>query len=215
MERRRRASRIGAIVIALAVVAISLMMPSRYRIAPAWVSYGVPTLLIGAVVMRELAKSSPLWRRVARALMFASAGLAFTLNGLNLLDIIDALVYEPATLKPETLFFTALSIWLVNALTFAIIYWLVDRGGSDARAADAGEYPDFDFPAMGSPSKVPPDWRPGIIDYLFIAFTTNTAFGPTEAMPLSSRAKALMMAQSIIALADIVVVAARSIGAIA
>ncbi|HZV76968.1 MAG TPA: hypothetical protein VFF63_04295 [Candidatus Babeliales bacterium] len=208
------ASRAGAIVITLIIVALNLVMPGRYRFAPAWLGYGIPILMVGAMAIRMAEPSSRFWQRVEKYGLFGAAALAFVLNTLNLLDIIDALVYEPATLKPEPLFFTAVSIWVINACTFALIYWLIDRGGPDARASGSAAYPDFDFPAMDNPTKVPPGWQPHLIDYLFIGFTTNTAFGPTEAMPLTVRAKSLMIVQSAISLADIVVVAARAIGAI-
>jgi len=99
-------------------------------------------------------------------------------------------------------------------LTFTLIYWLIDRGGPDARIGAAPDYPDFDFPAMSEPEKVVPNWQPTIVDYLFIGFTTNTAFSPTEAMPLTARAKALMIAQSVVSLVTIVMLAARAIGII-
>jgi len=71
---------------------------------------------------------------------------------------------------------------------------------------------DVDFPAMSDPSKVPPGWLPGIVDYLFIGFTTTTSFSPTEAMPPFTRANGLVIAQSLISLVTIVVVASRAIG---
>ncbi|HEY1655252.1 MAG TPA: hypothetical protein VGF86_09080 [Candidatus Tumulicola sp.] len=66
------------------------------------------------------------------------------------------------------------------------------------------------FPAMhDNPDR--PDWQPGMIDYLFLGFTTSTAFSPTEAMPLTRRAKLLMIVQSMVALITIAIVAARTI----
>ena len=52
---------------------------------------------------------------------------------------------------------------------------------------------------------------PGLIDYLFLAFNTSTAFSPTDTMVLARRAKVLMMLQSVISLTTIVVFAARAI----
>jgi hypothetical protein len=50
---------------------------------------------------------------------------------------------------------------------------------------------------------VPPGWQPGFIDYFFIGFTTTTAFAPTEAMPPTARAKALMIVQTAVSLVTI------------
>jgi hypothetical protein len=96
-------------------------------------------------------------------------------------------------------------------LVFTLIYWLVDSGGPDARAAGKARYPDFVFPTMDDTEHTQPDWHPHIVDYLFLSFTTNTAFSPTEAMPFSNRAKLLVMLQSTISLVTIAIVAARTI----
>ena len=64
---------------------------------------------------------------------------------------------------------------------------------------------------MDESAPVPPNWQPGIVDYLFLGFTTSTAFSPTEAMPMTPRAKVLVMLQSSISLITIAIVAARTI----
>jgi len=71
--------------------------------------------------------------------------------------------------------------------------------------------PDCLFPQAGAPEDSPPGWRPTFVDYLFLGFSTATAFSPTDALPLTPRAKLLMMLESAISLATIVVVAARAI----
>ena len=71
--------------------------------------------------------------------------------------------------------------------------------------------PTLIFLPWTTPTTFRPDWQPGIVDYLFLGFTTSTAFSPTEAMPLTSRAKLLMVVQSLIALITIAIVAARTI----
>ena len=92
-----------------------------------------------------------------------------------------------------------------------MIYWLIDSGGPDARLNNKTTYPDFDFPAMDESAPVRPNWHPDIIDYLFLGFTTSTAFSPTEAMPMTPRAKVLVTLQSSISLITIAIVAARTI----
>ena len=102
-------------------------------------------------------------------------------------------------------------MWVTNVLVFSLLYWQIDRGGPEARANDAGTRPDWLFPQAGAPEDAPPDWRPTFVDYLFLGFSTATAFSPTDALPLTSRAKMLMMLESTISLATIVVVASRAI----
>jgi hypothetical protein len=54
-------------------------------------------------------------------------------------------------------------------------------------------------------------WRPGFVDYLFLAFNTSTAFSPTDVPVLSRWAKVLMILQSSISLGALVILAARAI----
>ena len=148
---------------------------------------------------------------IESATLLGSTSLAFLLNTANLSKIVSTLIYNPVVLKPIPLFFSSISIWLGNVLVFTLVYWLIDRGGPDGRAAGTGPYPDFLFPVQQDPN-APRNWQPNIVDYLFIGFTTNTAFSPTEAMPVSGRAKALVILQSCVSLVTIAVVAARAIG---
>ncbi|HEY9648016.1 MAG TPA: hypothetical protein V6C88_16695, partial [Chroococcidiopsis sp.] len=106
---------------------------------------------------------------------------------------------------------SSVGIWITNVLTFSLLYWQVDRGGPETRINAIGRRPDWLFPQTGAPEDAPPNWRPTFIDYLFLAFSTATAFSPTDALPLTSRAKIMMMLESIISLATIVVVASRAI----
>jgi hypothetical protein len=100
---------------------------------------------------------------------------------------------------------------MANVIIFSIAYWRIDRGGPEARENKVRVRPDWIFPQEGVPDDFQRDWRPSFVDYLFIGFTTATAFSPTDALPLSRRAKLLMMAQSLISLVTIIAVAARAI----
>ena len=54
-------------------------------------------------------------------------------------------------------------------------------------------------------------WSPGFVDYLYLAFTNATALSPADTMPLSHRAKLLMMAEAVVSLLTIAIVAARAV----
>ena len=71
--------------------------------------------------------------------------------------------------------------------------------------------PDWLFPQAGIPEDVPPDWRPLFFDYLFLGYNTATAFSPTDVLPLTHRAKLLMMLESTISLLTLVIVVSRAI----
>jgi uncharacterized membrane protein len=56
-----------------------------------------------------------------------------------------------------------------------------------------------------------PDWRPGFVDYLFLAFTTSTAFSPTDTPVLSRWAKVAMMCQATVSFVTVAGLVARAV----
>jgi hypothetical protein len=56
-------------------------------------------------------------------------------------------------------------------------------------------------------------WRPVFPDYLHLGFMNATAFSPTDVMPLTLRAKYVMLVQSTVALALFGLVVARTVTA--
>jgi len=54
-------------------------------------------------------------------------------------------------------------------------------------------------------------WSPKFVDYLFLAFNTNTALSPTDTPVLARWGKALMMSQSLLSLLIIALLAARAV----
>jgi hypothetical protein len=52
------------------------------------------------------------------------------------------------------------------------------------------------------------------VDYLFIGFTTNFAFSPTDALPLTRSAKMLMLLQGTISVVIVTSIAGGAINAI-
>jgi len=55
-------------------------------------------------------------------------------------------------------------------------------------------------------------WRPGFVDYLFIAFTQSSTFGPTDAPLLARWAKLLTVVQIFISLSIVILLIARAVG---
>ncbi len=206
-------SRAGAIAMALAFVWLVAELPSRYQASPNWLIYGDMAFFVAAIAAGTFWPARSTWQRAWRLAALAAMGIAFAGNSLTLVQIVNGLMTHPQTLKPLSLFHTSVALWFANILIFTITYWLLDGGGPEARLHGTTAYFDFDFPARSDPSKLGPDWQPTIIDYLFIAFTANTSFGPTEAMPLTARAKTLLILQSFVSLVTIGGVAARAIGA--
>jgi hypothetical protein len=56
-----------------------------------------------------------------------------------------------------------------------------------------------------------PGWKPRFGDYLYVSLTNQTAFSPTDTMPLSRRVKVLMGVQGVAALMTTGVIVARAV----
>ncbi|MGA7274310.1 MAG: hypothetical protein WBX14_05635, partial [Candidatus Udaeobacter sp.] len=55
-------------------------------------------------------------------------------------------------------------------------------------------------------------WRPLFIDYVFVAFTQSSTFGPTDAPLLARWAKVFAMIQISISLTIIILLISRAVG---
>jgi hypothetical protein len=102
-------------------------------------------------------------------------------------------------------------VWASNVIAFGLLYWELDSGGPAVRAHGLSAYPDFAFTEQLTPELARPDWRPRFIDYLYLGFTSATAFSPTDVVPLRPWAKVAMMVQSSISLVLLGLVVARAV----
>jgi uncharacterized membrane protein len=103
------------------------------------------------------------------------------------------------------------TIWGTNVIAYALWFWGLDRGGPVKRGQPNPPPPDFQFPQMENPTLAEPGWYPQLFDYIFVSFTNSIAFSPTDAMPLTRRAKALMLSESAVSALSIMLVAARAV----
>jgi uncharacterized membrane protein len=203
-------SRLPASIAIIAAIALYWALPERYTIGPTWL---MPTLELS--ILLPLTLSSP--RRVAhegrfqQTLAIAMIAIVNVANLASLVSLIYMLLYHGRQVTGPELVFSSLEIWLTNVIVFALWYWEIDRGGPDQRTHNNHSSPDFLFPQMSTPGCSKIDWTPHFVDYLFIAFTNATAFSPTDAMPLTITAKMLMLAQSVISLVTVILVAARAV----
>lgn len=55
-------------------------------------------------------------------------------------------------------------------------------------------------------------WQPSLLDYVFLACTTSTAYGPADTIVVSHRAKVLIMVEALISLVVIGVLVGRAVG---
>jgi hypothetical protein len=108
------------------------------------------------------------------------------------------------------LLFTGFAIWSADVIVFGLSFWELEAGGPSARLrASARATRDFQFPQDGDAGEK--DWRPQIWDYVYVSLTNSIAFSPTDTMPLSLRAKAMMGFESAIAAITVLLIAARAV----
>ena len=145
-------------------------------------------------------------RKVALALL----GVISLTNALLLVGLVASLLNGDEKNGGELLF-KAVTVWATNVIAYGLWYWGLDRGGPVRRLEPDPPPPDFQFPQMENPQLAAPGWRPLLLDYVYVSFTNALAFSPTDAMPLTRRAKLLMMTESAISSLTVLLVAARAV----
>jgi hypothetical protein len=195
----------------LAVVSAQMLMPPALLPGPNWVLPAAEGLLIAALVAVEPTRLTPESKDL-RLLALAAIGLVALVNGVSLVLLVQKLINGSFS-DGQSLLGGAAAVWLTNVVVFGLFYWELDRGGPLGRvgARRSPDYVDLQFPQDSSPDIAPPGWRPDFIDYLFVSLTSSTAFSPTDTMPLSRRAKALMGTQGLLSLLTVGLVAARAV----
>ena len=106
------------------------------------------------------------------------------------------------------LLLTAAVIWVTNVVAFGLLFWEVADHGPLARKQHGRRNPDFQFPQDADASTA---WAPHIWDYLYVSLTNSIAFSPTDALPLTLRAKGLMAFGSLISVVTVLLVGARAV----
>ena len=99
-------------------------------------------------------------------------------------------------------------VWLANIITFGLLFWQLDGGGPRVRAEHGRPDPDFEFP---QDARRRAGWSSRLSDYLYVSLTNAIAVRPTDTMPLTRRAKALMAVESLISYAVVILVIARAV----
>jgi hypothetical protein len=193
---------------AAVALALYLTLPNELIMGPRWLVPAVEgILLVGLVVTTPTRHytQSPARRAVVIALLVLVS--AATLVSLGLLA---HYLLTGSSAHGEPLIVAGGVLWATNVLVFGIWFWELDRGGPGMRCHAERGRPDFLFPQMSAP-ELAPGWTPGFFDYLYTSLTNAAAFGPTDALPLTTMAKALMSVQSLVALTTLVLVVSRAV----
>jgi uncharacterized membrane protein len=185
------------VVVLLGYTIASAALPNRYMLFEGPGRIILTSLLFALTVVSVITHFAPSLVRVQRPLAFAMTIVASASAIGYFVQIIGRIAVGGSDLKGNLLLQAAILVWVMLVLTFALWYWLIDDGR------------DFFFPQKDS--DMFPNWSPNFVDYLFLGFTTSTAFSPTDVLPASRRAKMLVMSQSAFSLATVAIVAARAV----
>lgn len=201
-----------AVLAFLAICAIYLALPRSLVVGPIWL---LPTLIVLLLVPTMMS------HRVGKQSLNRTLG--FIINGITTLALIGSVILLVRTLpahreSPVHLLRSAGLLWLTNVIVFALWYWRLDGGGPTLRAKEKKfGSTSFLFPQM----QIPHDergqfectrWRPRFVDYLFVAFTQSSTFGPTDSPLLARWAKVMAMIQVLISLTIVVLLISQAVG---
>ena len=201
-----------ALLAFLAVGTIYLALPPNLIVGPIWL---LPTLIVVLLVPTVISH-----RTGKRSL---NRALGILINGITTLALIGSVILLIRALPshkedPLQLLFSGALLWLTNVIVFALWYWRLDGGGPTLRQ-ERKEFGSrsFLFPQMQIEKSERgrfecERWRPNFVDYLFVAFTQSSTFGPTDAPLLARWAKVLAMTQVFISLSIVILLISRAVG---
>jgi hypothetical protein len=211
----------AAITIAVALALYALLPSSfppvlRYSVAVVGLLLLVPALALNPLVAHH---QKPWSRPVAIAMSILLA----VANEVDLVFLMARLVQPAGEGDAPVLLLAAVQVWVVNIISFGVIFWLLDRGGPVTRTqAKRDELPeaDFRFPqdedfdavrevAINSSKRS--GWTANFVDYLYFSVSNAMAFSPPDAVPLTNRIKILVGVEALGAYVLLVLVIARTV----
>ena len=201
-----------ALLAFVAVGTIYVALPRNLIVGPIWL---LPTLIVVLIIPTVLT------HRGGRHSLNRTLGIL--INGITTLALIGSVILLVRALPthreaPLQLLRSGGLLWLTNVIVFALWYWRLDGGGPTVRHEENKfGSTSFLFPQMQVPHDERAEfecipWRPRFVDYLFVAFTQSSTFGPTDAPLLARWAKFLSMIQISISLSIVVLLISRAVG---
>lgn len=199
-------------IMALCVLfALVAFVPDHLRVMPHWVPYVVLGGSLVTMAATALRSADRRWQRIERGALLALGSFVVASAFTTLVILVGLMVEGSRKTDALTLLTSSVVVWAENVVGFAFLYWMTDGGG--LRGPDGGRLgaPDWTFPSLGADGPGAHGRLPAFVDYLFLAFSTATAFSAADTVPLSQRAKLMMMLQASISMVTLAVVAARAI----
>ncbi|MEO5534541.1 MAG: hypothetical protein ABIR17_05340 [Pseudolysinimonas sp.] len=200
-----------AILLALGVY---VFLPPPLPFLPSW---AIPVAALIAVIPLVALNPRRLGRETvwSRALGVAIAVGLVIVNQVYIVEILNQLLNGQGI--GVNIIYTAAGVWVTNVIAFGVLFWEVDRGGPYARRFEGvrDDAPmDFRFPQEDGSPGLDPNWRPEFFDYLYFSLTSMMAFSPTDVMPLTRKAKALMAYEALSGFVLLALVIARAVNII-
>jgi branched-subunit amino acid transport protein len=209
----------GTIFVALLLYALlpSSFPPAlRYGVAAVGLALMVPALAINPLS----AQGQKSWSRPVAIVLSLVLAIA---NEVDLVFLLARLLQPASEKEAPILLLAAVQVWVVNIISFAYIFWQLDRGGPVVRAEskrDALPEADFRFPQDENFDAVDEvavsasrrsGWTANFIDYLYYSLSNAMAFSPPDAVPLTNRMKILTGVEALGAYVLLVLVIARAV----
>ena len=185
-------------------------IPQEVQPIPRWIVPSIGVLfLIPQVILNptRLARE----RSWSRWLSIILSALMVVVNQITIVLVFRELIM--GTGKGPSVLLTAALVWATNVIAFGFVYWELDLGGPFARRLHNSrltQQMDFRFPQHdGAPGNK--DWEPGFFDYAYFSLSNMMAFSPTDVMPMTTRAKALMGYQAMSGFALLALIISRAV----
>lgn len=197
-------------VIMLFAIAFQLVLPNDFSLGGSYVIPSLELVLLGALSVTT--PRERIFRSLVRSVNVILLIVVTTVANIYALGhVVDRLLSSNHITDGRALILAAINIYLTNIIIFALWYWEIDGGGPGERQRIQRHEQDFLFPQHRNERYKHPEWRPTFIDYLYVSSTNAMAFSPSDTMPLSRRAKMMMLVQSTLSLITIALVAARAV----
>lgn len=193
----------------LFALALQLALPDNFVVGARYfipIVEGLLLLMLSFTTPKERIFKS-FARRLNVLLLILIASIA---NAYALVEVARQLLQHQVT-NGRALILTSINIFLTNIIIFALWYWEMDGGGPGERQRIEKYEQDFLFQQHKHENFSHPEWKPTFIDYLYVSSTNALTFGPADTLPLSRRAKMLMLSQAALSIITVALVVSRAV----
>ena len=108
-------------------------LPDHVRVLPVWVFRLVVIAICAVMLTVGPTKRNTVWLKVERTLIVIIAGAYLANTITELADMVGIVTLHPGRANAFSLLSSSVAIWVVNVVTFSLLYWQLDRGGPYAR----------------------------------------------------------------------------------